>query len=199
MTSTTLERPSMHLIFSGATTLCLFGAAYAAALGTRPSTVVLFVAVAMLPYAGMLYAEPPTMAANARRRALLLTCLVGGAMLLAPPVLSDDVYRYVWEGRVWAHGSSPYRYAPDHPELYSLRDAGWDQLNNRSLTTIYPPLAQALFWLAYKLTGSILGFKLLALGAHLAIVGLLGKMAGAQGLEPSLRSVSTHWRLPRAR
>src|SRR5205809_205360 len=43
-------------------------------------------------------------------------------MLATAPTLSDDVYRYVWEGRVLAAGGSPYRYVPSAPELQALRD-----------------------------------------------------------------------------
>jgi hypothetical protein len=32
-------------------------------------------------------------------------------LLFTPPTLSDDMYRYVWDGRVQAQGISPYQYA----------------------------------------------------------------------------------------
>jgi hypothetical protein len=64
---------------------------------------------------------------------------------LTPPVHSDDVYRYVWDGRVQRAGVNPYRYAPDAAELAPLRDEGWAHINNRALPTIYPPLAEAAF------------------------------------------------------
>jgi hypothetical protein len=34
----------------------------------------------------------------------------------------DDLYRYVWDGRVQAAGLNPYSYAPADPELAALRD-----------------------------------------------------------------------------
>jgi len=42
--------------------------------------------------------------------------------LLTDPVLSDDVFRYVWDGRVQHAGINPYLYAPDDPNLAPLRD-----------------------------------------------------------------------------
>lgn len=63
-------------------------------------------------------------------------------LLAAPPTLSDDLYRSVWEGRVLANGFSPYRYAPDAPELAHLRDQVWDGVNNKDIPSPYPPLAQ---------------------------------------------------------
>lgn len=61
------------------------------------------------------------------------------------PAMSDDIYRYVWDGRVQAAGHHPYRYAPDAEELQALRDADWEKINHRSIGTIYPPLSQLLF------------------------------------------------------
>lgn len=66
-------------------------------------------------------------------------------LLLLPPTLSDDVWRYVWEGRVWAHGASPFAYPPDAPELAAFRDSAWENVNHRTISSIYPPAAQLLF------------------------------------------------------
>lgn len=71
-------------------------------------------------------------------------CIVARAALLNTQV-GDDVYRYVWEGRVQAAGFSPYRVAPDDPVLAPLRDADWQRINHKDFTAVYPPLAQWLF------------------------------------------------------
>ena len=39
-----------------------------------------------------------------------------------PALLSTDMYRYVWDGRVQQHGINPYLYAPSSEQLRSLRD-----------------------------------------------------------------------------
>ncbi|MBV8916436.1 MAG: DUF2029 domain-containing protein [Acetobacteraceae bacterium] len=73
-------------------------------------------------------------------------------LLAAPPVMSTDLYRYVWDGRVQAAGINPYRYIPADPVLASLRDAGsgpeaiYSNINRaETAPTIYPPAAQMLF------------------------------------------------------
>ncbi|MCO5244525.1 MAG: hypothetical protein M9927_11995 [Anaerolineae bacterium] len=43
----------------------------------------------------------------------LLAAAMMAVTLLNRPTLSDDMYRYVWEGRVQANGFSPYRYPPN--------------------------------------------------------------------------------------
>lgn len=77
----------------------------------------------------------------------LLLCaaiLVRLPFLAAEPRWSDDVWRYVWEGTVWRAGLNPFTHAPDDPALGFLRDAVWERVNHKEVSTIYPPLAQAL-------------------------------------------------------
>ncbi|MBL8840192.1 MAG: hypothetical protein JNL90_01550 [Planctomycetes bacterium] len=91
-----------------------------------------------------------------RRGAPLLSplALVGGALLLralvvaAPPWLSDDLWRYLFEGRVQRAGFSPYVHAPDDPALAALRDELHGRVTYRDIPAVYPPAAQLLFrWL----------------------------------------------------
>ena len=48
----------------------------------------------------------------------------------AAPALSDDVYRYVWDGRVQLHGIHPFRHAPDDPALFVPKRWGIGQTLN---------------------------------------------------------------------
>lgn len=88
----------------------------------------------------------------------LVAAVVRALLLAAPAAFSDDVFRYVWEGRVWAAGLSPFVHAPDDPALAGLRDATWAQVNHRSVSSAYPPVAQLLF-VALAPAG-VLGWKL---------------------------------------
>jgi hypothetical protein len=82
----------------------------------------------------------------------------------APPFLSTDVYRYVWDGKVQAAGINPFRYLPADSHLAFLRDSAIYSRINRadSAHTIYPPLAQAIFFLITRIHGSV-GFMKLAM------------------------------------
>lgn len=76
--------------------------------------------------------------------ALGLAALWRLALVPAPPLLSDDVYRSVWEGRIQLHGGNPYTWA-DRPEAerwLPLRDESWARMNQRGYTAVYPPLWQ---------------------------------------------------------
>jgi hypothetical protein len=88
-----------------------------------------------------------------QHRALWLILLAAAAMRLAlltvHPYLSTDVWRYVWDGRVQAAGTNPYRYVPAAPELFALRDPViYPGINRASYApTVYPPAAQIAFLL----------------------------------------------------
>jgi hypothetical protein len=93
------------------------------------------------------------------------------------PVLSDDVYRYVWDGRVQAHGVNPYRYAPVDPALSHLTDEMSVRINHPEIRTIYPPMAEiafaALGILGLGPRGFQVVFGLLDFGVVLALARLL--------------------------
>nr|WP_320048628.1 glycosyltransferase 87 family protein [uncultured Desulfuromonas sp.] len=98
--------------------------------------------------------------------------------ILSPPQLSDDVYRYLWDGAQLFHGHNPYAQAPQQvvapsAELTKLQG----QINHAHLVTIYPPAAQLFFALS---GGSLLVYKLVCslvdLGSCLLLLHLLQRM-----------------------
>jgi alpha-1,6-mannosyltransferase len=106
------------------------------------------------------------------------------SIIFAPPYLSDDIYRYVWDGRVQAAGINPYRYIPAAPELAHLRDeAIYPRINRRDWAhTIYPPVAQFVFFLTTRISESVLwmkltmvGFELVTMWAVAQLLTLLGR------------------------
>lgn len=67
-------------------------------------------------------------------------------MLPTPVVLSTDLYRYLWDGRVQRAGINPYRDPPEAQALAPLRDTSiYPRINRAWAPTIYPPGAQMLF------------------------------------------------------
>jgi alpha-1,6-mannosyltransferase len=114
---------------------------------------------------------------------LAFAALLRVPLLLSPPFLSDDVYRYVWDGRVQAAGINPYRHVPAAPELEALRDDDIYPNINRSdyAVTIYPPAAQLFFLLATRISESVTWMKaalLLWEGLAIALLVLLLRRAG---------------------
>jgi alpha-1,6-mannosyltransferase len=114
---------------------------------------------------------------------LTLALLPRLVLLTSTPALSDDLYRYIWDGKVIAAGIDPYRYAPDAPELAGLRDPLWEPVNQKSQHTPYPPAAQAVFALTYQLApGSIKAQQVVATLADLALIGAVLLLLARLGL-----------------
>jgi hypothetical protein len=110
------------------------------------------------------------------RRTSVALILLGGIALQAvavsaPPRGSNDLYRYVWDGKVQAAGVDPYQYVPTATQLVGQRNKflfnpdaqncvsssyvgrhpaadltpGCTKINRPTVPTIYPPVAEAYF------------------------------------------------------
>ena len=113
------------------------------------------------------------------RLILLAAVLFRATMWWSPPTLSEDVFRYVWDGRVQLAGINPYQYPPAAPELAHLRDEIHAGINHKEIPTIYPPVAMCFF----RLVGAVrptpgamkLGLLLVECGALLLLVLILNQ------------------------
>jgi len=101
--------------------------------------------------------------------ALLLRLL----FLFAPPQLSDDVYRYVWDGRQVLRGENPYAAAPaavqPSPDLADVHS----RINHPDYVTLYPPAAQVVFAGGAAMGAGITGLKALLVLFDLGLCALL--------------------------
>lgn len=116
----------------------------------------------------------------------ILAIALGSRLLLmtAPPSFSTDVYRYVWDGRVQAAGINPYLFSPSAPELLRLKDGSHPLINNPSLSTIYPPLAQWAFRVAAKASPTVYAQKALFALFDLLTAWLLMRWLRSRGRSP---------------
>ena len=78
-----------------------------------------------------------------------------------PVVLSKDMYRYIWDGRVQNSGINPYSYPPAAAELKTLRDDQiYPKINRKEYPTLYPAGAQIFFRVCHLVVGdSVSGYK----------------------------------------
>lgn len=107
------------------------------------------------------------------------------------PSLSDDGYRYLWDGVVAAEaGVSPYAYRPDAPELQAWQSEPiYDRMNSPAYYSVYPPASQLVFRAAasvYEPLGWAASWWLLKailvvveLGGVVVLVRLVGATAAA--------------------
>ncbi|GJD44855.1 hypothetical protein AFCDBAGC_2724 [Methylobacterium cerastii] len=132
------------------------------------------------------------------RRALTVILGTGLAMralaLSAPPILSTDIFRYVWDGIVQGAGVNPYRYVPADPALASLRAASVYPFINRAdyAVTIYPPVAQAFFFLVTRASESPLAIKVALVACEGATVAALIGLLRLTG-QPLTRVAAYAW------
>lgn len=120
---------------------------------------------------------------------------IGGAilvrLLLIPslPWLSDDIYRFIWDGRLLAQGIDPLAHVPrwfmQHPDttasLKGIEVGLFQKLNSPDYYTVYPPFCQGIFSLAGWLFpqsewGSIIFLRSLMIIAEGTTLFLLSKL-----------------------
>ncbi len=172
-----MEDTTRSRLLATATAVLVASTGLAAHLELPPSRVVTFLALAFVPYAWLCAGASGE---GSHRWVLALASGAGLVLVIAPPALSDDVFRYLWDGRVTWSGMDPYRYPPDAPALSALRDEAWGRVNHPSIATIYPPVAQALFALAAAVPGGVIPFKGLALLGHLGTTHLVYRASGSE-------------------
>jgi hypothetical protein len=135
----------------------------------------------LLPAVGLLLAfqwylgrarRPASIGAGAL---LVWAALMRLPWLSSEPSLSDDLYRYVWEGRAVALGADPFDAAPDDPRLAWIIPMApeWQEVGHRELPAIYPPLAQWTFAVLSVLGDAPLLFRVAFCAADLLLVLLI--------------------------
>jgi len=98
--------------------------------------------------------------------------------IASAPVLEDDFYRYLWDGRNFAVSGNPYGDRPiDHfldTDLTEDFEVILDGINHPELPTIYGPVNQLAFLASYVVApGKLWPLKLLLLFADLATLVIL--------------------------
>lgn len=99
------------------------------------------------------------------------------AFVGAPPLLSDDVYRYLAEGWALEHGINPFLVPP--AELVpadGLPAELLDRVNHPAYTSLYPPVALLWFRLL-SWVGTVSGAQLLTGLVDVLTVGAIAKLA----------------------
>ena len=102
------------------------------------------------------------------------------------PVLEDDFYRFLWDGRIFVTMGSPYDLIP---EDFFDRDFGasynWilGQINYPDIATVYGPSAQWVFALSYIIApGEVWPLQLLIASADILLIVLLRKFTSTNNV-----------------
>ena len=127
---------------------------------------------------------------------LLLVFAVGGvarvAMIPVEPGFSDDVYRYLWDGRVQNAGINPYGVPPADPSLDAVEDS-WPlgerirhRVNHPEIATVYPPFLELVFAVVARIGGGLAEWKLALLIGEMLLAMLLVRGLELLGRDPRL-------------
>lgn len=140
--------------------------------------------IALMLAAGVLYFAAIFLIERFRPGSLALLIILAAAvafriaLLPQPPALSDDVYRYQWEGRVQRGGYNPYTVTP--ASLPAFQDREHPIETGKTVPTLYPPLTE----LSFRWIKTIPGYKRLYTALDLASVALLLLLLAALKLPP---------------
>ncbi|MGB0432397.1 MAG: hypothetical protein ACPGLV_18120, partial [Bacteroidia bacterium] len=134
---------------------------------------------------------------------LLTIGLVLRFLVFAPPSLSDDYYRYYWDGLLVINNVNPYSILPKQVNLafepmVAFNDTLYNALNSPEYYSVYPPFLQLIFAFAAYVGGSLLGFvimyKSISIAFEIAIFYLLKQLLKQQKLP--LKNLILYWLNP---
>lgn len=154
---------------------------------------VVTLALLALAFAGYFYAGSRLDGQDLKAGQLLFVAALLRLLLLPlPATLSDDIERYLWDGRVITAGFNPYALAPDAEAFRGLRDDHWQRLPHREVPSVYPPFALVIFSIAIQLPAPRIGLKAMLVAIDLLTCWLLFRLARARG-RPGGRAVWYAW------
>lgn len=117
---------------------------------------------------------------------LVAAILLRAVFLIAIPELSDDFWRYLWDGRLLSIGVNPYEYTPSELLNTAIYEEGhlnqlYEQLNSPKFYSVYPPVTQFFFAFSTFLFidnvwASVVVFHLLVLCLELGTIVLLVRL-----------------------
>jgi alpha-1,6-mannosyltransferase len=101
--------------------------------------------------------------------------------LASEPTLSDDYYRFIWDGKLWHQNESAYSSIPEHVGDSVKLEIDSDgellkNMNSSAYFSVYPPLHQAVFWLAAfgkNTFQSIVILRLIVIAFDIALILML--------------------------
>ena len=101
------------------------------------------------------------------------------------PTTSPDVFRYIWEGKIVAHGINPYQVPPGAPLLNQYHSDLWTKVGFKNMTSIYPPFAQVTFLIGYIISDeSVWGLKIVYLICEIITLIFLLKLLRLKKINP---------------
>ena len=130
---------------------------------------------------------------NTLRTIICLAAIVRLINLSMPPLLSEDLWRYIWDGMTYWQGINPFHYAPAAREFDVLNlSVGLDDvrrnIGHAHIPTIYPPGAQMVFQMGTFLGPSQTAMRLTMIVGDLFAICIALEAGEPAKAKPLLRS-----------
>lgn len=127
------------------------------------------------------------------KHAISFSLLFRLSLIFAVPNLSDDYFRFIWDGTLSTHGINPFIITPSclvsssHLSLTGLTTELYAQLNSQEYYTIYPPVLQFIFWLSAHIfpghiIGSVMVMRIFIIAAETGSIFLITALLKNSGL-----------------
>ncbi|SOE21746.1 hypothetical protein SAMN06298216_2202 [Spirosomataceae bacterium TFI 002] len=101
--------------------------------------------------------------------------------ILSIPYLSDDFYRFIWDGLLQNQGINPFLHLPSEISNSISQQDIYQKLNSQNYYSVYPPLNQFLFAVAtyfspQSIIGQVIGLRVLLWAFEFGVIWLMFKI-----------------------
>ena len=107
------------------------------------------------------------------------------------PKLSDDIYRFIWDGRLLLNIEDPYKHLPNYflgKGLEGIDESLYTLLNSKEYFSVYPPFNQVFFFLSVLISPSSITWSIIILRV-IILVFEIGNIS-------MIRKLLRHYKLP---
>ena len=110
--------------------------------------------------------------------------------ILSIPSLSDDYFRFIWDGQLMLNGINPFDLLPTQVSIEFPNKAELlAGMNSPNYYTVYPPIAQIAYFLSTwispnSILGSIIVMRSIILAAEVGVILLLPKLLRQLNMNP---------------
>lgn len=178
-----LKKPVSHITFYSILSLSLIGYVLLGYFTERTNFTQLVTLFGLL-FGGYFYLVSVNLSKNFIKQGIVFAIVFRASLVFMLPNLSDDYFRFVWDGRLSAHGINPFVVLPsafiDSNQAISagLSRELFSSLNSPDYYTIYPPVLQFVFWLSALLfpsniLGSVIVMRLFIIAAETGSIFLI--------------------------
>lgn len=129
------------------------------------------------------------------KQILWLAIIIRFSLLFSLPKLSDDYFRFIWDGNIMFQGENPYKFTPEsvvpvdienwnylHDEVYNGQSMAFPQgMNSKEHYSVYPPVNQVFFVVASALSRNsvwlnVVFLRLFIIIFEVGVIIFLGKL-----------------------